>query len=213
LDLVLPLGSLTALAGLEAGLDLLDLINLDAGERTPTELRKRTPWVVGWRLFLIPGARDPRRATQLRAERVGPLLQALRATFDLTFVDLGRSLSRLAFLLFSQADLVVFLVGPDEPTAENGRRILTFLREEGVPEERILVVSNRPTGGEPMSGQELERRLGRAADLALPYSGSHFALASSLHAPFSLRFPEESATKVLRDLAGRVIEKLGVPTG
>jgi MinD-like ATPase involved in chromosome partitioning or flagellar assembly len=137
----------------------------------------------------------------------------MRASFDYTFVDLGRTLSRLSFLLFTQADAIVFLVGPDEPSAENGRRILGFLKEEGVPPERVLVVLNRPIAGEQMSGQDLAHRLGRPVDTAIANAGSHFALANSLHTPFSLRFPEETASQALKDLATRVTERLRATGG
>lgn len=213
LDLALPLGTLAALVGIEPPLDLVDLTDLVPAERTPPEMRRRTPWVSVWSLFLVPGPRDPRRASQLRAEGLGPLLQAMRASFDYTFVDLGRTLSRLSFLLFTQADAIVFLVGPDEPSAENGRRILGFLKEEGVPPERVLVVLNRPIAGEQMSGQDLAHRLGRPVDTAIANAGSHFALANSLHTPFSLRFPEETASQALKDLATRVTERLRATGG
>ena len=213
MDLSLPLGTLASMGGVEPKTDLIDLTELGATERMPAGFKRHLTWIPGWGIYLAAGPRDPRRATQLRADALGPLLQALRATFDVTFVDIGRSLSRLAFLLFSQADLVVFLVAPDEPTARNGRHILRFLTEEGVPADRFLVVSNRPTGGEPMVGHDLENQLGRTVDLAIPNSGSHFALASSLHAPFALRFPEESATLALRELSEKVAEKLRVPAG
>lgn len=213
LDLALPLGTLAALAGLDAPVDLIDLTDLGPAERTPPEMRRRTPWVAPWKLFLAPGPRDVRRASQLRADGLGPLLQALRASFDYTFVDLGRSLSRLSLLLFTQADAIVFLIGPDEPSADNGRRILSFLHEEGVPPDRVLVVLNRPIAGEQMSGQDLAQRLGRPMDTAIANAGSHFALANGLHTPFSLRFPEETASQALKDLATRVTERLRAAGG
>lgn len=213
MDMALPLGTLAALVGTEPPVDLVDLTELSAAERTSPELRRATPWVAAWSLFLIPGPRDPRRASQLRAEGLGPLLQAMRASFDVTFVDLGRSLSRLSFLLFAQADAIVFLLGPDGPSAENGRRILSYLEEEGVPPERVLAVVNRPIAGEQLSGPDLARRLGRPIAAVIPHSGSHFALANSLHTPFSLRFPEETASHALRDLALRLAEKLHMASG
>ena len=213
MDLALPLGTLASLLGAESAVDLVDLTELGAAGRTPPDLRHMTPWVAAWSIFLAPGPRDPRRANQLQAEGIGPLLQALRASFDVTFVDLGRSLSRLSFLLFAQADAVIFLVGPDEPSAENGRRILRFLEEEGVPTERVLVVVSRPIAGEQMSGQDLAHRLGRPVDAVIPHSGSHFAQANSLHTPFSLHFPEETASHALKDLATRVAERLRVTGG
>jgi pilus assembly protein CpaE len=206
-DFNLPLGSLSAMLGAEVGHDLLDITDLPPADRSPVELRKRLAWLPSWSFHLLPGAANPRRASRVKAETLAPTLQAMRASFPLTLVDLGRSLSRIAFLLFGQADLIAMVLSPDSATAGNTRKVLDFLREEGVDRERLILVSNRPNGGEPAGAAEVEGRLGRRVDVGIPHAGTNFTLAHSLHAPFSLRFPEEAATLALQEAATLIAEK------
>jgi Flp pilus assembly CpaE family ATPase len=209
-DLCLPQGSLAPFLGSDAPHDLLEISELPPADRAPAELRGRLAWLPAWSYHLLPGPANPRRASRIRVDSLVPMLQALRATFPLTVIDLGRSLSRIAFLLFGQADLIAMVVTPDLPTCGNTRKVLDFLQEEGIDRDRMLLISNRPTGGEMATAGEVEAQLGRRVEVGIPHAGANFSLAHSLHAPFSLRFPEEAAALALHEAAARVSERMRI---
>ncbi len=88
------------------------------------------------------------------------------------------------------------------------------LAEQHINPRRLFLLSNRPTGTEDLTGQPLEDVLGRAVDMGWPHVGRNLSLANSRHAPYHLRFPEDTPSLMLDDIAASILEiarREGVP--
>lgn len=207
-DLGLPIGSLAVITGVKSPIDLHQLTEIEPADLTPERLRRDLPVATSWGFQVVPGCSTPTVAANLNVDLLAPVLQALRSTFDCVVVDLGRNLSRVAMVVLAQTDIPVMVMSPDPVVAANTRAALGFLEAEGISMERVFVVSNRPLGAEDLTGPPLETALGRPVDRGIPYIGRNFSLANNFHAPLHMRFPEDSATDAVGDIAGMLLERL-----
>jgi Flp pilus assembly CpaE family ATPase len=208
-DLVLPIGSLAQITGVQSTHTLLTLTQMDSSDLRADFLRRELPVTRPWGFQVLPGCASPREAMQIQPDRLGPLIQTLRATFGTVIIDIGRNLSRLSMFVMAQADQAVMVMSPDAAVAAQTRSVLGFLAEVGIRAERVLLVSNRALGVEDVTGPPLESVLGRPIDRALPHMRSNLTLSNNMHAPLALRFPDESATLAMNDIATAVMERLG----
>lgn len=210
-DLGLPMGTLAAITGVTSPVDLYQLSELEPFELTPERLRRDLPVAAVWGFQLVTGCATPTVAANLNIDNLAPLLQALRRTYGCVFVDLGRNLSRVALLVLAQTDIPVMVMSPDPIVAAMTRAALAFLEAEGLSTQRAFLVSNRPLGGEDLTGPPLENALGRPVDRGLPFIGRNFNLANNFHVPLHTRFPEETASEVVDDIASMLMQRLKTP--
>lgn len=209
-DLVLPLGFLSQITGETSPIDIVHLTaQVEPGRLTPEYLRANLKKPKSWAFHLVPGARDPAQGAKLHADRLAPVIQTLRAAYDLVVVDLGRTLSPLTLLVLRQTDVATMVFSPDPGVVHSTRAVLHYLESSGIPNERIFLLSNRPLGTEDMSAEKLESGLDRMPDGAIPHLGANMPLANRLHAPLSLRFPDESGTRRLMELADKLLQRQG----
>jgi pilus assembly protein CpaE len=208
LDLVLPLGYLARITGAQSPYDVVELTRqIQPKELTPSFLRSSLPVPKSWNFHLVPGARDPHQGAMLDADRLAPLIQSLRAGFSRVIVDLGRTLSPLTMVVLRQTELAIMVFSPEPAVVGATSGVLRYLEEQGIPRERIFLLSNRPFGTEDMSQADLAATLTQQVDAAIPHLGANMALTNRLHAPLELRFPQESGTSQLRQAAQRILEK------
>ncbi len=207
-DLVLPLGSLSYITGGEARTDLVQLTRLTTQELHPEALRRLLPTPRSWDFQLVPGATDPMQASGLQADRLGPLIQAVRAAFDIVLVDIGRNLSPLAMLVLAQADILSIVFTPEPAVLGNTRALMSFLQVEDIPIEKVFLISNIPLRLRGMSSEEVEKALGRKVEGAIFHMGENLSRASSLHMPLSMRFGEENSTESLRQAAAGLLARV-----
>jgi pilus assembly protein CpaE len=207
-DLVLPLGYLSRITGETSPIDIVHLTaQVEPGRLTPEYLRDNLKTPKSWAFHLVPGARDPAQGAKLHADRLAPVIQTLRATYQLVIVDLGRTLSPLTLLVLRQTDVVTMVFSPDPGVVGSTQAVLRYLEDQGIPRERFFLLSNRPLGAEDMSAEELENSLNRAPDGAVPHLGPNMVLANRLHAPLSLRFPQETGTRRVAELAHKLLAR------
>ena len=176
-DLVLPIGSLATITGSQSDIDLNYLSNMSVNELTPDFLRQHLPTPHGWAFKLVQGAPDPFRAAELNSDRLASILQA---------------------------DAVVTVLIPEPECVANALAIHAFLDEEGIEDPHILFVTNRPLPSEGFTTELAAGALGRGVDVAVTHMGADLQLANSLHAPLSLRFPEERVTRAIDILATKI---------
>lgn len=203
-DLALPFGSLAQITGATPTPDLLQLAQLPPAARSPESLRRALTAPPGWGFQLVPGAPEPVYGTGMTGEHVGPLLQTLRGAYALTLIDIGRSLSDVALMLIGQADLIVVVFSAEPTPVANTATLLRYLAADGLAGNRIFLLANRPAATQGLGAEQVERELGRPADGGLPHTGANFTLASGQHMPYSARFPDDTATMALRELAARL---------
>jgi MinD-like ATPase involved in chromosome partitioning or flagellar assembly len=133
------------------------------------------------------------------------VLQTLRAAFDRVIIDLGRTLSPLTLLVLRQTDVAVMVFSPEPSVAMTTSTVVRFLEDQGIPRERLFLLSSRPLGTEDLAGEELEATLQTQLDAAIPHLGPNLALSNRLHAPLSLRFPQEAGTQRLAEVARAIL--------
>jgi CheY-like chemotaxis protein/MinD-like ATPase involved in chromosome partitioning or flagellar assembly len=200
IDFALPPGSLSAITACERPLGLLDLCELPAPELTPDYLRKNLPAPTSWGFRLVKGFQDPAQAAHMHQERLMPVFQSLRSAFNMLCVDLGRNLSDSARFVLSQADRVAFVVTPNPTSAPLVPPMLAYLEQQGITQDKLFLISNRPLPAEGLSGDALETILGHPISGSIVNVSANFSLANALHSPYKLRFPDDSASDSLRQI-------------
>jgi len=208
IDFVLPIGSLAQIAGVAPTFNLVGLTEQPPEAVTPDYIRRTIPSVGGWGFRLLPGPPSPADSARLQNDRLAPILQTMRVTFEFLVMDVGRNLSRLSLLVLSQAEAVVLVLTPDPVVAAMTASVLRFLAEQGIPDERILLVSNRVLGVEDMAGSALQDSVGRRIVGSLPHLGESMSLANRFHSPLLVRYPNETASLALRDIASAVLGRI-----
>ncbi len=206
-DLVLPIGSLARITGSAPKPDLVDLTQMPATDLTSDYLRRSLPHPRSWGIQLVPGAADPGHAASLQSDHLAPLVQALRATYPYVLVDVGRSLSRLTMIVLTQAHVLAVVLSPESTPLANTQSLLKYLEAEEIPPERFFTISNRPMSIQGLSGDALVKELGRPVDAAMPNTGENLGISNNMHEPLALRFPDETGTVAVREIAQQLITR------
>jgi len=176
LDLVLPIGSLCEITGMVGPPDVVDLTELEPSQLTHEYLRENLRTPQGWDTKFIPGASSPDQAERLNADRLAPLLQSLRSTYEYVIVDLGRNLSPLARLVMSVAQDLILVLIPDEECVNNAHAIADYLDNHGIQTDRLQYISNRPLPTEGLTQRTLADRMDVEMLAAVPNIGTQFTL-------------------------------------
>ena len=82
--------------------------------------------------------------------------------------------------------------------------MLAYLHSKGVENRSIYSLLNRAVGLEGLTRAEAEKALGLEIKTSIPYL-PYLTLANNLHQPFSLKFPNDTAALVFRDIAGQMV--------
>lgn len=200
-DLVFPIGSIAPIIGYEGLENIVTLADRSGNETSPDFLKHSLPIVEQWRFHLLAGSPEPELSNQLNVERIWDLLAGLKAAYDFVLVDIGRSLSKITLPVIQHADLVTLLVSTDVSTISLTATILDYLKSKGVSGESVYTVLNRHSGLEGLSKREAENLLGIKVNMAIPYLGTNFAFANSQHRPYTLKFPNDTASIIFHDSA------------
>ena len=205
-DMVLPIGSIAPIVGYQGEVNLVSVTELSTAETTGEYFRKRLPDIELWQFQLLAGAPDPERANDLKVARIPEVIKALQKSFDFVVVDLGRSLSRISLPILQKADLAVLIMSTDQSTITLTKKILDYLHAQGIESRNIFAILNRAVGLEGLTKSEAEKIIGLPIKTAMPYMGSNFALANNLNQPIILKYPEDTASIVFRDVASDMIK-------
>ena len=204
-DLVFPIGSIAPIVGYEGEENVITI-----SERSPLEtdtdfFQTQLPQIEFWNFSLLAGSPDPELSNQLNVGRIWDIVSGLKSAYDYVLVDIGRSLSKITLPLIQHADLVTLLISTDVSTVSLTKTILDFLKAKGVNPEAIYTILNRHAGLEGLSKREAETMLGITINTAIPYLGTNFGFANSQHRPFTLKFPNDTATIIFQESAREVI--------
>lgn len=205
-DIVLPIGSIAPIVGYEGEQNLVTVADLDPGASTSHFFRDHLTLMTEWRFFLLAGAPDPEVANHLQVGRIQEIIRELRHAYDFVLVDLGRSLSRFAMQVIHQADLVALVIGTDASSVALTKTVLEYLRAKGLPDSTLYPILNRAIGLEGLSKPDVEKELGIEIKAAIPYLGSHFAMANNQHTPFAVKFPKDTAAVIFRECARQMVD-------
>lgn len=206
LDMVLPLGSLGPILGYEGEFNLRIAAEQNAKDVDAAFLRRSMTPVESWELRLLAGPEDPEAANKVDASRIPALIRASRQAFDLTVVDLGRSLSRISLPIILEADALVMVMAAELSTVTLTRKVWDHLQSKGLETRRIYPILNRVVGLEGLSKSDAERILGIQIQAAIPYMAGNFTLANNQHIPIIRRFPQDTAAMMLEQIARQMIK-------
>ncbi len=200
-DLVFPIGSIAPIIGYDGMENIITLAERSSQETSPDFIKKSLPLVELWRFHLLAGSPDPELSNRLNVERIWDLIAELKATHDFVLVDIGRSLSKITIPLIQHADVVTLLISTDVSTISLTGTILDYLQSKGVNGEALYTILNRHSGLEGLSKREAENLLGIKVNSAIPYLDTNFAFANSQHRPYTLKFPNDTASIIFHDTA------------
>lgn len=207
-DLVLPIGSIANIVGYKGELDLATIAALPEDTISDDYLHRNLPQPPGWRFQLLPGAPDPERANELRADRIPEIIEALLAAYDFVLIDLGRSLSRISMPIIQRADLLALILSTDQSTVMLTHTVWEYLRKQGIEEKRIFPILNRVIGLEGLTKADAEKAIGLSIKATIPYMGSNFVVANNQNQPISVKYPGDTATLIIKESAQGIIELL-----
>ncbi|MCQ3937173.1 MAG: hypothetical protein DPW18_09015 [Chloroflexi bacterium] len=201
LDLVLPIGSIAPIVGYTGDMNIVSVADLPADETTPEFFRRHLPAMNIWRFNLLAGSPDPERSNQLNVGRIWDIVTSLKTSYDYVLIDIGRSLSKITLPLLQHADLIALLISTDISTVSLTKILLDYLKSKGVHLDSVYTILNRAVGLEGLSKTDAEKMLGITINAAMPYLGTNFAFANSHHQPFTLKFPNDTASIIFHDTA------------
>ena len=201
-DLVLPMGSVASIVGVEDDeFNLVAVANQPEDEIDAEYLKENLLLPSHWLFHLLPGAPSPEASLNLQAGHISNIVSSLRSAYDYVLVDLGRSLSRISLPLIQEADLLVLILSTDLSTVNHTQKLWNYLQSQGVSSERIYSILNRAVGLEGLTKTEAEKILGLEINLMMPYMMGNFTLANNQHTPISMKFPTDTASFVLKQAA------------
>ena len=200
-DLVLPIGSIAPIVGYEGPQNIVTIADMLVDETTPEFFRDQLPELKLWRFHLLAGSPDPESSNHLKVGRIWDIVAALKESYDYVFIDIGRALSKIGLPLIQHADLVALIISTDISTVSITKTLLDYMKNKGVNAASIYTILNRAAGLEGLSKPDAEKALDIQIKAAMPYLGSSFAFANSHHQPFTLKFPNDTASFVFQETA------------
>ena len=204
-DMVLPIGSIAGIVGYESDQNLVTVSEQPAAVTTPEYFRTSLTEIGDWRFHLLAGSPDPERSNELVIDRVGDIVSTLQGTYDFVLLDLGRALSRISLPLIEHADLIAMIVGSDQSTVNLTKTVWDYLQARDVKAASVYAIFNRSIGLEGVTKPEAEKIIGIPIKSVLPFLGGNFAMANDQHRPYSVKFPRDTASIVLRDTAQQMV--------
>jgi len=207
-DLVLPIGSIAGVVGYSGYPNIVTLSQLPADKVTTEVLREQLPKLKTWGFQLLAGSPDPKGGSELKADRVGEIVEALRCGCDFVLLDLGRSLSRISIPLIERSDLVVVVVNADAAAAGLSKVIWEYLQGMGVQDSSVYAIMNRSAGQEGLTKAEAEKVIGLPLRAAIPHEADNFSLSITHQEPYCHRFPGDTISLMFKQIAVEIVDQL-----
>ncbi|MEJ2758235.1 MAG: hypothetical protein P8046_07110 [Anaerolineales bacterium] len=207
-DLVLPIGSLSAIVGDENAVNIIQTAELAASKAMIDFLEESLSKPENWSFRFLAGSKTPKQAEQIEVSRIPVIIEALKKLSDYVFVDLGKSLSRISLPIIKSADQIVLTLSLDKATVDQTLAVWQYLQAQGVEKDQIYFMINRAVSLEGLNKSEVEELLGVLVSLAVPYMGRNFTLSNNLNQPISEKFPQDAVTISLRQATEEILQKI-----
>lgn len=200
-DLVLPIGSLALITGIDDPFNIIEVSNLSPEEITPEYFKEKLIKPHEWLFHLLPGSPNPGVASSFFVENTHTIIQMLRKSFDYVLVDLGRSFSRISLPIIQEADSIVLILSNDYSSVTLTKRTIDYLITQDINPDRIYPILNRAVGLEGLSKSEADKILGMQIKTTVPYMMSNLTLANNQNTPIASKFPNDTANLVFKQIA------------
>jgi pilus assembly protein CpaE len=205
-DLVLPIGSIGPLVGYQGDINLATIADLPSAQTNAEYFHKNLPKPELWEFQLLAGSPDPQHGNLLKGDRVGQIVDTLRATYDFIILDIGRSLSRISLPLIQKADLITLILSTDQSTIKLTKTVWDYLQTQGIDNQKVYSILNRAVGLEGLTKVQAEEIIGLPIKTMMPYMSSNFALANNLNQPITKKYPTDTASIVLKNTAEDMVK-------
>jgi len=139
-------------------------------------------------------------------DQLDAILNAVLESYDYILVDMGRALSRISLPIIQKADVVVLIVGTDLSSAILTKKVWEYLKNHDIDPRRLYALQNRAVGLEGLSKTEFEQMTGMQIRLTMPYLNGNFTIANNRHEPIIEKFPNDSASFTLKQVAIQIAE-------
>ncbi len=93
----------------------------------------------------------------------------------------------------------------DRDTVYLTRSAWEYLQRKGLQPSSVYLLVNRTIQVEGLSKEEAEKVIGLPIRAALPYLSTNFSLANHWHQPYSLKFPHDAASLILKQAAEAIV--------
>jgi pilus assembly protein CpaE len=215
-DLVLPIGSIAPIVGYEGHETLISVTAMDESKITPDYFLNAMSPVKMWNFSLLAGSSNPEQANALQAGKIEKVIKVLANTFDYVLVDMGRALSRISLPIIQEAMAIALVTGTDVSAVSLTKTVYDYLRTQNVDPKRIYGILNRAVGLEGLTKSEAETMIGFPIQATIPYMGGNFALANNRHEPILVKFPTDTASMMIQQVATQLpqlAQRIRVQTG
>jgi pilus assembly protein CpaE len=206
MDMVMPIGSIGSITGYTGEFNLVTAAAYSLKDLNGQYLRQSLVPLPNWSFRLLAGAPDPESANSVDASHIPMLIRAFRQAFDVTFVDLGRSLSRISLPIILEADVVVIVTGADLSTVTMTQIMWNHLQLKGLDSQRVYLLMNRAVGLEGLGKSDAERIIGMQVQATVPYMGGNFTLANNQHLPVLQKMPNDTAAMMLDQVSRQILD-------
>jgi pilus assembly protein CpaE len=211
MDMVMPIGSIGSIVGYQGEFNLITAAAHSLEDLNGQYLRQSIAPLPNWGFRLLAGSPDPESANSVDASRIPTLIRAFRQAFDITFVDLGRSLSRISLPIILESDVVTIITGADLSTVSLTQVTWNYLQLKGVDSQCVYMLMNRAVGLEGLGKSDAERIIGMQIQATVPYMGGNFTLANNQHLPVLQKMPNDTAAMMLDQVSRQILEMARKP--
>ena len=151
---------------------------------------------------LVISADSPENAELVTVPLVQQGIDRMRAAADYVVVDTPATFSQTVLAALDASDAVIVVADPHVAGVRAAKNWLDVLDKLSYPQERSMLVLNRTSQG-GLDNDAVARHLTRKIDVVVPFT-TVFDDSADRGRPLVSLHPDNSAAKVMRDLAARL---------
>jgi len=186
-----------------------DLASRDDPLDAETILEMLTPHASG--LSLLPSPASPEMGDSITDGGYALVLDALASRYVYTVIDCQCHLDDLTVASLARADLMLVVLTPDVPSVKNAMQFLATLNRLALDPEKALLVLNQADRRVGLKSDDIAHTLRHPVSLEVPFHREVVLEAINRGEPLSTSRKSHPLIVPLRDLVGKVRERLGAP--
>ena len=153
--------------------------------------------------FILPAPARAGEQLRVQPDELEALVTFGACMFDYVIVDTPGTFNEAVAAGLSVADHAIVATSFERSSVKNAALLLSVLREEDYPEDRVLVVANHTQPEPAMDAAEMAAILCVGAVWEVPYD-SAVRRSTQAGKPVTMMQPKSPASASLRALAGRI---------
>jgi len=119
-------------------------------------------------LDVLSSPSDFEMARHLSTTSLSQVFNFLRLCYDFVLIDAPAGLNEQTVKLLGHSDFVYLVTVPEVSALRNASRIVEYISQEEIPDERLRVILNRLERRSPISEQQIEKVVRRKIFWAVP---------------------------------------------